>query len=255
LTVGNSLFGKIIVEDHSVLAVVSEVLTHGTAGVWGKKLEWGRVRSSGSDNDSVSHGISLLESTDQLSNGGSLLADTNVDAHQLVISRLGLLVDDGVDGNSGLTSLTITNDQLTLSSSDGDESVNGFQTGGHWLMDGLAGNDTGGFHFSTRSELGIDWAFAIDGFTESINNSAKELWADRNIDDGAGALDGVTLQDGTIITEDDNTNVGVLKIESHSSKTRGEDNHLTSLNFVESIDAGNTISNRDNFADFIKAGG
>ena len=30
-----------------------------------------------------------------------------------------LLVDDGVDGNSGLASLSVTNDQLTLASANG----------------------------------------------------------------------------------------------------------------------------------------
>ena len=40
LAVGHGLLGKIVVEDHSVLASVTEVLGHGTACVWCKELQW-----------------------------------------------------------------------------------------------------------------------------------------------------------------------------------------------------------------------
>ena len=39
LSVGDGLLGEIVVDDEAVLAVVSEVLTNGTAGVGGQELE------------------------------------------------------------------------------------------------------------------------------------------------------------------------------------------------------------------------
>merc|ERR1719486_1496345 len=42
LTVSNSLFGQIVIEDDSVTAVISEPFSHGATRVWSQVLEWGR---------------------------------------------------------------------------------------------------------------------------------------------------------------------------------------------------------------------
>ena len=123
LTVGDGLLGQIVIDDESVLSVVTEVLTNGTAGVGSQELERSGIGCSSSDDDRVLHAVTLLKETHDIANGRALLADGDVDA----VERLGvvasledsLLVDDGVDGNSGLTSLSVTNDQLTLASANG----------------------------------------------------------------------------------------------------------------------------------------
>ena len=43
---------------------------------------------------------------------------------------MGLLVEDCVDGNRGLASLAITDDQLSLATADWDQAVDSFQAGG-----------------------------------------------------------------------------------------------------------------------------
>mmetsp|Transcript_11764 Transcript_11764/g.21834 ORF Transcript_11764/g.21834 Transcript_11764/m.21834 type:complete len:328 (-) Transcript_11764:43-1026(-) len=255
LTVGHSLLGQIIVEDHSVLAIISEVLAHSTTSVRGKELQGSRIRGSGGHDDGMVHGIGLLEGTHKLSNGGSLLTNTNVDAHKLIHLILGLLVDDGVNGHGSLSSLTITNDQLTLSTANGDKSINSLQTSGHGLMDGLSGDDTRGLDLSTRASGRVDSTLAINGLSETINDTAQKLGTDRDIDNSTGSLHGITLKDGTIITKDNHTNIGVLKIESHSSETRGKDNHLSSLHLVQAVHTSNTISNRHHLTNLIKRTG
>ena len=123
LTVGDGLLGQIVIDDESVLSVVTEVLTNGATGVGSQELERSGVGGSGGDDDRVLHAISVLEKAHDVGHGGALLADGNVDA----VERLGvvtgledsLLVDDCVDGNSGLASLSVTNDQLTLASANG----------------------------------------------------------------------------------------------------------------------------------------
>lgn len=64
-----------------------------------------------------------LSPLDDLGNSGSLLPNGNVDAVQLLLLFTGiieaLLVDDGVDCNRSLPGLTITDDELTLTTTDG----------------------------------------------------------------------------------------------------------------------------------------
>ena len=58
--------------------------------------------------------------------GGSLLTDGDVDAVKLLgifsvgVVEGGLLVDDGIDGDGSLSSLSVTNDKLSLATTDGD---------------------------------------------------------------------------------------------------------------------------------------
>jgi hypothetical protein len=119
-------------------------------------------------------------------------------------------------------------------------------------VDGLAWDDTGGLHLSTGSELRVNGALAIDGLAETINNAAEKLRADGDVDDGSSALDSVAFKDGTIITENHNTDVGILKIEGHATETRGEDNHLSGLDLVKAINTGDTITDGNNLSDFIE---
>lgn len=125
LSVGNSLLGQIVVDDQGVLAAVSEVLTDGASGVGSQELEGGGLRSGGSNDDGVSQGATVSQDLDDVGDGRSLLADGDVDAVESVgdvstLVEVGLLVDDGVDGDGGLASLSVSNDELSLASADGD---------------------------------------------------------------------------------------------------------------------------------------
>jgi hypothetical protein len=192
LTVGNGLLGQIIVDDDSVAGVVTEPLTHGAASEGSNVLQGSGLGSGGSDDDRVLHGILLLKGLDELSDGGTLLTDSDVDTVELVL--LGgalvvvptLLVKHGVESDSGLTGLTITNDQLTLTTADGHHGVDTLHTSLHGLVDGLTGQNTGGLKLSTALLLGVKGTLAINGVTESIDDTAEQLGADGDLD-----LDGV----------------------------------------------------------------
>jgi len=107
LTVGHSLLGQIVVDDQGVLALVAEVLAHGASGVGSQVLQGSSVGGGGRHNNGVAHGSGVGQTLHNLGDGGTLLADGDVDAEQLLRLILGiveaLLVDDGIDGQSGLT--------------------------------------------------------------------------------------------------------------------------------------------------------
>ena len=122
LSVGNGLLGQIVVDDQGVLSVVSEPFTHGTSSEWSQELKGSGVRGGSGDNDGVLQGVVLLEGLDELSNSGSLKTDGDVDTVKLLL-LVGtvvdlLLVKNGINGDGGFTGLSITNDKLSLSSTD-----------------------------------------------------------------------------------------------------------------------------------------
>ena len=158
-------------------------------------LERSGLGGGGGDDNGVLHGVVLLEGLDELGDGGTLLTDGDVDAVKLLGLVGGvvptLLVKDGVKTNGSLTGLTVTNDQLTLTTANGNHGVDGLETSLHRLVDGLARQDTGGLELSTTSLLGVDGALAVNGVTQSIDNTAEHFRADRDIDlEGVLAING-----------------------------------------------------------------
>jgi len=186
LTVGNGLLGQIVVDDNGVAAVVTEPLTHSATSEGSNVLQGGGLGGGGSNDDGVLHGVVLLKGLDELSDGGTLLTDGNVDTVQLVglVARVvpALLVQHGVKGDSGLTGLTVTNDQLTLTTADGDHGVDTLHTSLHGLVDGLTGQDTGGLELSTALLSGVDGTLAVNGVTKSVDNTAEQLRTSGDID-------------------------------------------------------------------------
>ena len=81
------------------------------------------------------------------------------------------MVDDGIDGDGSLSGLSVTNDELSLSSSDWDETIDGLETGLHGFVDGLSWDDTWSLDFDSGSPGGLDWSETIDGVTEGIKDS------------------------------------------------------------------------------------
>src|SRR3546814_18037775 len=114
--------------------------------------------------------------THDLSNGGALLADGNIDAVELlalIVALIGgLLVDEGVDGDSGLAGLAVADDQLALTAADGNQRVNGLEAGLYRLMPRLARNDARRFLFDAHALRRLDRALAIYGFAPTAAHAA-----------------------------------------------------------------------------------
>jgi hypothetical protein len=197
----------------------------------------------GGNDDGVLHGVVLLKGLDELGNGGTLLANGDVDTVELLGLVVGvvpaLLVEHGVESDGGLSGLTITDDQLTLSTANGDHGVDGLETSLHGLVDRLAGKDTGSLELGTALLGGLDGALAIDGVTEGVDNTAEQSLADGNVDldvvssthaswcfvltyNLAGTLDGLTLLDQSIGTEKHDTDLAGLQVHAHALDAGGE---------------------------------
>ena len=92
------------------------------------------------------------------------------------------MVKHGVESDGSLTGLTVTNDQLTLTTADGNHGVDGLETSLDGLTDGLTGQDTRSLQLSTALLGGLDGTLAINGVTESVNDTAEKSLADGDID-------------------------------------------------------------------------
>lgn len=214
------MLGQIVVDDERVHAIVSEKLAHGAARVWGQVLERGSVGGRSADDDGVLHGVSVRKALHNLGDGGSLLANGDVDAEELLLVVFALhpslLVDDRVNGNGSLASLSIADDQLTLASADGHKRVDGLDARQHGLAHTDTRDNARSLHADTSTLGRLDGALAVNGVTEGVHDAAEQLIANWHVDDGSRSLDNVTLLDQLVVTEDDNTDVVGLQVESHA---------------------------------------
>ena len=104
----------------------TEIRYLGGTGVGGIELHGCRVGSGGRHHDGVVHGTVVFECLDEVGHGGAFLSDGDIDTIDGVAFLIVLsLVDDGVDGDSGLAGLAVANDELALAAANGNHRVDG----------------------------------------------------------------------------------------------------------------------------------
>lgn len=167
------------------------------------------------------------------------------------------MVDDGIDGDGGLTSLSITNNKFSLTSTDGDEGVDTLNTSLHRFSDGLSGNNTGSLDFNSGSLGGLEGTETVDRVTEGVQDSSAHSITNGDIDDGTSSLDDITFLNISIVTQNDDTDVVSFQVKGHTSNTGLKFNHFTGLDLSQTKDSCNTITNGNNgtvFSDVVLLG-
>ena len=253
LAIGDRLLRQIVVHDQRVHAVVAEILAHRAAGIGRDELHRRGLRRAGRDDDRVIHRAIVGQRLDQLRDGRTLLADGDIDAEQLLLvvgtGVETLLVDDGVDQNGGLAGLAVADHQLALAAAHRDQRVDRLQAGRHRLVHRFARNDAGRLHLDAHALVGLDRALAVDRIAQRVDHAAEQTLADRHVDDGAGALDDVAFLDGAVVAEDHHADIVGFEVQRHAADAAGEFDHLAGLDLVEAVDAGDTVTHRQNLTD------
>src|SRR6202035_5136332 len=114
----------------------------------------------------------------------------------------------------------------------------------------FARNDAGRLDVDAHALLGLDRALAIDRIAERIDHAAEQALADRGVDDGAGALDGLAFLDLAVGAEDHDADVVGFEVQRHAAGAVFELDHFTGLNVVEAVDAGNAVADGQHLSDF-----
>ena len=114
LAICDRMLAKIIVDDKRVAGVVSEILAHGAARIWRQILKRSRLASTRRNYDRIIHRAVFFKLFNDLRDGRLFLSDRYIDANDV----LTLLIDDGINSNSGFSCLAVADDELALSATD-----------------------------------------------------------------------------------------------------------------------------------------
>ena len=245
-TIGNSLFGKIIVNDQYRAAFIHEVFTHGSTGI-GSQIQHRSGFGSGSGNDDgVVHGAVFFQFGNNRRYGGSFLTYGNVDAG----NPLTFLVDDGIDGNGGFTGLSVTDDKFTLAAANGNHGVNSFQTGLHRFKNGFTSNNAGSEEFNGTIFCGFDFTFTVEGLTKCVDNTADHGFPNGNFHNSAGSLYLVAFLNIGVGPKNNATDVIFFQVHDHTHDTVGKLQEFVIHGIFEAINTRNTVTDGDNSTDF-----
>jgi hypothetical protein len=60
-------------------------------------------------------------------------------------------------------------------------------------VDGLSRNDAGGFELDSALLVGVNWTKIIDSYSQGVNHTAEECFADWNVHDSSSSFHNVTF--------------------------------------------------------------
>ena len=245
-TVRLRVLRQVVVDAECVAAAVAEELTERAGGV-GADVEQRRGVGSGRrDHHRVIHGTLVLERLDHLRDGRLLLADGVVDADDVQT----LLIDDGVDRHRRLAGLPVADDQLALSTANGNHRVDRLESGLQRLLDRLAVDDARRDAFDRRLLLGGDRALAVQWLPERVDHSAEHRVADRNGHDAPGPLYGVAFLDLGRFAEQHRTYAVFLEVQRDAEDAVRELEHLGGHRAVDPVQPRDAVPHRHDRADF-----
>merc|ERR550532_3472714 len=116
---------------------------------------------------------------------------------------------------------------------NGHQAVHSLDSSLHRLLDRLPGDDARGLESNSVPLLAADGALAVNGVTQGIDNTSKDLVTNGNIHNCSSSLDNVSLLDELVITENDNTNVVGLQVEGHAFQSRAKFHHFLCLDILQ----------------------
>jgi hypothetical protein len=180
--------------------------------------------------------------------GRALLTDRHIDAVELdvLVLRLvqRLLVQDGVEHDGRLPGLTIADDQLALPrrSGSGRRPPSGPSAIGSCTD--LRGMMPGALTSTRRRSVETIGPLPSIGLPSASTTRPEKPLADRHVDDGAGALDGLAFLDVAVGTEDDDADIVDLEVQGHTAHARLELDHLASLDLVEPVATRDAVADR-----------
>ena len=171
-------------------------------------------------------------------NGGTLLTDCNVDA----LHTKTALVDDGVDRNSGLTGLTVTNDEFALSTTNWGHCVDRLDAGLQWLVHWLATHDARSLDFHGAADCANDVTLTVDGRTKCVDNATKHRVTNWDGENATSCFNSLAFFNGVCFAEHNYTDEIFIKVESETNGSVLELKKFVHHAIRQARNAGDTVA-------------
>ena len=133
-TICSCMLTQIIVYNKDIFAIFHPLLTDCTACIWCDVLQWRKLTGSRCNYGRICHSSVFFQCLYNRCNGGSFLSDCDINS----LHTLSLLVDNGIHSNRCLSCLTVSDDQLSLSTSNRHHGIDCLDTCLQWCIYGFS---------------------------------------------------------------------------------------------------------------------
>src|SRR5207248_3206209 len=175
------VFGQVIIDDEGVTSALHDLFAHGASGIRREVLQRCRFRSSRHDDDGMLHRAVLFQDGLRAGNGRVFLTDRYIDADQV----LALLINNGIDSDSCLTRLAVTDNQFALATTNGNHAVDSLDTRLYRRIHRLACNHTRGHTLYRAKFIGNNRPSVVEWLAQGIYHAANQCVAYRYRDNAA----------------------------------------------------------------------
>ena len=174
---------------------VSEIFPNGCSCKWSKILHGCRICRSGTHHDSIIHRTLLLQCLDQRCNSRSFLTNSNINTiHRIPCFISRALVDNRIYSNGSLSRLTVSDNQLTLSTANRNHGINCFDTGLQRLGHRLAENHPRSFPFQRHfTSFPGNFTLSIQRIAQRVNHAPDHVLIHIDRSDTPRASDRITF--------------------------------------------------------------
>ena len=163
------------------------------------------------------------------------------------------MVDDGVDGDSGLTGLAVANDKFALATSDRNHGVDSHDAGLHRLVNRLAADNARSLELDRAGAFGLDFALAVDRHAERVHDAAEQAFAGRNLHDAARGADLIIFLDCGDVTEKNGADLILFEVlgQAEHGLTVGSDEleKLASHRVLQTVNTSDAVADLDDGTD------
>ena len=235
-------------------ARVAEILANGRSGKRGIILQRRRVRGRSRHHHGVIHGAVLPQRLHNGRNGGTLLADSHVNAvHRLPGLVRRALVDNGINGNGRLTRLAVANNKLTLAAANGNHGVDGLDARLQGFAHRLAENDARGLALQRHVQLfPVDGAQAVQRIAQRVYHAAQQLVVHGHGGDAAGTAHHHAFLHQVRGAHHHGAHIVGLQVHHHGHDAVAAVQQLTGLRVVQAIDAYHAVAHLQGFANLLE---
>ena len=162
------------------------------------------------------------------------------------------MVDDRVQGDSGLTRLAVSNDELTLTTTDRNHRVDSLQAGLQGLMDRLTHHDARSLEFQCAAPIQVgDFTEAIDRTSQRIHRTTQIAIANGDRENLAGTVNRLAFFDRGEITENNGTDLALFKVHRQAQRSIFETQKLVRHGAGKALNASNTVGSFCNVSDLV----
>ncbi len=122
-------------------------------------------------------------------------------------------------------------------------------------MTGWRWTTPGALNSAGRVSVDRDRALAVERAPERVDDAPEQLLADGDLEQRAGALDGVALGDALPLAEQHRADVVGLEVQRQAGDAVGKLEHLEGHAVLEAVQARDAVGDRQHRADLGQLGG